>query len=158
MGTDWLHEFIENTEEFVNETDDNMKDALKKESGETFMACAFLRNCDSHKCGSLKKNFQTQCALNNNQCPKKISAVSDVLGSHQWDPAHEERKKKKKQQKQENRHNNDKNKNNNDSNNENENGTQLAQNHVTCHCCGERWIDTMTDNRTWDITHSHVHW
>ena len=100
--------------------DSGAKDTLKKESDETFMACAFLRNCDNHKCGSLKKNFQTQCALNNNQCPKKISAVSDALGSHQWDSAHEERKKKKKQQKQESRQNNDKSENNNDSNGESE--------------------------------------
>ena len=67
---------------------------MKNEGCESFMACAFLRNSNSDECGSLKKNFQTQCALTNDQHPKQISAVSDRLGSHQWDPAHEKRRKK----------------------------------------------------------------
>ena len=71
-----------------------------------------------------------QCALNNNQHPKQISAVSDALGSHQWDPAHKEKKKKKRQQKQESQQNDDSNGNGNSSNNQSESGTQQAQNHA----------------------------
>ena len=59
MGTEWLHEFIENMEEFINESDNDVRKKMKEKSNEAFMACAFLRNCDSLKCKSLKKNFQT---------------------------------------------------------------------------------------------------
>ena len=51
---------------------------LKKNSNETFVAHAFLRNSNSLKHGSLKKNFQTQCVLNNDQCPRKIVAVNGI--------------------------------------------------------------------------------
>ena len=57
VGTEWLCEFIENTEEFINESDDDTRKKLKKKSNEAFVAHAFLRNCDNLKCGSLKKNF-----------------------------------------------------------------------------------------------------
>ena len=111
MGMELLHKFIENTEEFINESDNDARDEMKEKSNEVFVAHAFLRNCDNLKCRSLKKNFQTQCPLNDNQCPKQMSAVSDTLGSHQWDPAHEEKKKKRKQQRQESQQNNDNNEN-----------------------------------------------
>ena len=120
MGKDWLHNFVENTEEHTNASDTNKQNALKEESNEQSVACAFLRNCDDDKHGSLKKSFQTQCALNNNQCPKKTSSVSDALSSHQWDPAHDEKKKKRKQQRQESQQNNDNNGNGNSSNNKSE--------------------------------------
>ena len=96
MGKDWLHNFVENTEECINASDTNEQTALKEESNERFVACAFLRNGDNNESGSLKKSFQTQHALNDNQCPKKTSSVSDALSSHQWDPACDEKKKKRK--------------------------------------------------------------
>ena len=43
----------------------------------------------------LKENFQTQCTLNDNQCPKKTSAVSNVSSGHQWDQAHNKCQKKR---------------------------------------------------------------
>ena len=98
MGTEWLHKFIKNVEECINEVQDDAKKKLKESSNKSFMTCAFLRNCDNLKHGRLKKNFQTQCALNNEQHLKKMSAVSDVLGGHQWDQAHNNRQKKRKEQ------------------------------------------------------------
>ena len=52
MGTEWLDKFMENMEEHVSETDNDAKEELKKTSCESFVAHAFLRNCDSLKCGN----------------------------------------------------------------------------------------------------------
>ena len=70
VGTEWLEQFAESTSECTWETDTNKQKQLKDDSFETFMAHAFLSNGDSNECGSLKKNFQTQCVLNlnNDQC------------------------------------------------------------------------------------------
>ena len=71
VGTEWLKQFVESTSECTQETDTNKQEQLEDDSFETFMAHAFLQNSDSDKCGSLKKNFQTQFALNDDQCPKR---------------------------------------------------------------------------------------
>ena len=84
--------------ECVNKTDANEKTSLEEKGHESFVAHAHLRNSDSDKYGSLKKNFQTQYALNNDQYPKTATAVSDVLSSHQWDPTYKESQKRKKEQ------------------------------------------------------------
>ena len=59
VGTEWLDKFVESMEECASKTDNDTKEELKKASCESFVANAFLRNSDSLKCGSLKKNFQT---------------------------------------------------------------------------------------------------
>ena len=71
MGTEWLKQFMESTSECTQETDTNKQQQLEDDSFETFMARAFLQNGDSNECGSLKKKFQTQCALNNDQCQRR---------------------------------------------------------------------------------------
>ena len=130
----------ESAKQCIDEGNSDDQKTLKENSNESFMACAFSRNCDSLKHGSLENNFQMQHVLNDNQCPKKVSAVSDVLGSHQWDQSHNDKKKKKKEQRQESGQNNNDNSNNNKANNESESATQLAQyhSHAMCHCCGEK--------------------
>ena len=55
MGTRWLEQFVESTAECTQATDTNKQKKLKDDSFETFMACAFLQNSDSDKCG--RKNF-----------------------------------------------------------------------------------------------------
>ena len=109
MGREQLDKFVESTKECVNESDTSAQSELKKNSNETFMAYSFLRKSNGLKHGSLKKNFQTQCMLNDNQCPRKITAVSDALGSHQWDPMHKEQQKKRAEQRKESQRNNDNN-------------------------------------------------
>ena len=82
----------------------------------------FLQNGDSNECGSLKKNFQTQCALNNDQHLKKTMGASDTFQSHTWDQAHAEALKKRCKQKEESKQN--------ESNDQDEEtGTSLAQQH-----------------------------
>ena len=109
-----MKQFAESTSECTQETDPNKHEQLKDDSFETFMACAFLQNGDSDKCGSLKKNFQTHCASNGDQCPKKAMGVSGAFQSHVGT-------KEKCKQKEESRQNesNDQDK---------ESGTSLAQN------------------------------
>ena len=96
MGKNWLDTFIESTKEHIDAADSTEEQKLKDAGCESFMACVCLRNSNSNKHGSLKKNFQTQCALNNDQYPKTVSSVIDVLSSHQWDPAHKENQKQRK--------------------------------------------------------------
>ena len=122
------------TEECINESDTSAQTELKKNSNETFMACVFLRNSDSLKCGSLKKNFQTQCTLNDNEYPRKIATMSDALGNHQWDLTHEEQQKKRADQRKESQQNN----HNDKQEQENQSSAQLAQTNVICYCCGEK--------------------
>ena len=97
------------------------------------MVHSFLQNSRNDKCGSLKKNFQTQCALNDDQHPKKVMGVSDTFQSHAWDQAHTEAQKKKCKQKEESKQN--------ESNEQDKaTGTSLAQQHknMASHCCGEK--------------------
>ena len=100
MGTEWLKQFVESTSECTQETDTNKQKQLENDSFETFMACAFLQNSDNDKHGSLKKNFQMQCALNDDQHPKKAMGASDAFQSHTWDQAHTWAQKKKCKQKE----------------------------------------------------------
>ena len=64
---------------------------------------------------------------------KWVAAVSDMLGSHHWDPAHKEQLKKKEQRRESQQNNSD----NQSPNGESESETQLAQQHTICYCCGE---------------------
>ena len=94
VETEWLEQFVESTAEHMWEMDKSKQKKLEDDSFEMFMACAFLWNGDSDKCGSLKKKFQTQCALNNDQCPKKPMGMSDAFQSHACDQACTEAPKK----------------------------------------------------------------
>ena len=74
--------------------------ALKKlmidNSFNTWCAYIYLKNCDTNKYGLVKKNLQSQFALGNNQYPKTLSKVTDVLTNHSWDEAWKNADKKKK--------------------------------------------------------------
>ena len=83
----------------MSETNGDAQKELKSMGFETFVSHTILRNCDNTKMWGSQKNFQTQCALNDNQCPKKITGVSDVLGSHQWDQTNKDQLKRKKKEK-----------------------------------------------------------
>ena len=95
IGKTFLHEFVETTAEYKKSVDSSEQDQLKANRIETWMAYLLLKNSDSNKYGSLKKNFRTQYALNNDQYPKKVSSMTDVLNSHQWDATYNENKKKR---------------------------------------------------------------
>ena len=73
---------------------------MKDDGFETFIVHSFLCNGDSNEHRILKKNFQTQHALNNDQHPKKVMRVSDAFQSHTWDQAHMKKKKQREAPKQ----------------------------------------------------------
>ena len=103
VGESFLHDFVATTAEYKNETDTGKQTEFEKNSTETWMSYLVLKNSDSNKYGSLKRNFRTQYALNNDQYPRKINNMTDVLNSHQWDLEYNENKKKRKEQKENSR-------------------------------------------------------
>ncbi len=99
IGSTFLDKFIKNTEEYqVSDTAGKKK--LKDEGFTSWTSFLLLKYSDGKKYGSLKKNLQTQLALKNDQYPKKLSEVTDVLQAHVWDPAYNENLKKKKKQRE----------------------------------------------------------
>ena len=100
-----------------------------KTSTGAWMAFLLLRNANSRKYGSLKRGFQTQHSLGNNQYPKTVTKMFEVLQSHQWDATYGAHVKKKKNKRKEAENQNNK-------SNASTQGTLLAQK-VVCFCCGE---------------------
>ena len=87
------------------------------------MSYVYLKNSDTNKYGSLKRSLHSQYALQNNQYPKTISKVMDVLTNHQWDDGYKTLVMKKREQ-------NIVNDKNNDGKND-PGGTSLAQTNPT---------------------------
>ena len=140
IGDTFLHDFVKTTVEYKNEADTGKKTELAKNSTETWMSYLVLRNSDSNKYGSLKRNFRTQYALNNDQYPRKINNMTDVLNSHQWDATYNENKKKRKEEKEKSRQDSRSNSlSQSDEKTEENSGTQHAQvKNIDCYCCGEK--------------------
>ena len=103
----------------------------------------YLKNSDGNKYGLLKKNLQSQYALQNNQYPKTISTMTDVLTNHQWDDKYDKVRTEMKQKKaSSNSHSGSEGSNNDD---DNQDGKSLAQKSpdgtdkvIKCFCCGEK--------------------
>ena len=54
-------------------------------------------NANHEKFGSPQSGLSSQCRLSDNQCPKTIESVTNVLNNHGWDDGWKEKKQKKKQ-------------------------------------------------------------
>ena len=122
LGHGVMNNCMKKTETHKNERDASEQTSLVDNSFDTWCACVHLKNSDDNKCGSVKKNMQSQCALDNDQCPKTLSEVTDVSMDHMWDEAHKAADMKKKEG---NDRNNDD--NNSSGNKKEEEGTSLAQ-------------------------------
>ena len=132
LGEKFLESFIKNTKEYKDkETLGDSKECkqMVKTSTGAWMAFLLLRNADSWKYRSLKRGFQTQHSLGNNQYPKTVTKMFEVLQSHQWDATYGAHVKKKKNERKEA-------KNQNNESDTSPQGTSLAQK-VVCFCCGE---------------------
>ena len=66
----------------------------KKQAFSRWTSYVYLKNSDPNKYRSLNRNLQSQYALQNDQYPKTISKVTDVLTNHQWDNNYQELDKK----------------------------------------------------------------
>ena len=102
LGEKFLESFIKNTKEYKDKEtlgDNKECEQMVKTSTGAWMAFLLLRNTDSQKYGSLKRGFQTQHSLGNNQYPKTVTKMFEVLQSHQWDATYGAHVKKKEQKK-----------------------------------------------------------
>ncbi|WP_371068342.1 hypothetical protein, partial [Salmonella enterica] len=76
--------------------EDNNKPFIRK-AFEEYLAYTFIINSDPTKYGSLIKNLAQQQSLKNTQYPKSLTAASEVLMEHQWDPKYMEVKRSRKE-------------------------------------------------------------
>ncbi|KAL7573431.1 hypothetical protein ACA910_013750 [Epithemia clementina (nom. ined.)] len=128
MGTKWLEQFMEHTEEYQNESDTKKKDELKDQSFERFMAFMIMRNSDQAKYRSLTNGLVSQYSMENDQYPKTITAATDILANHRHDnfKKRSEHGKSKEQEELDNK-------------NTATNETSFAQSGETkCYCCGKK--------------------
>ena len=61
---------------------DKKKAELKREVHEAWTAYLLLRGSDQNKYGSLMKNLSQQFSLGNDQYPKTLVAVINLLSNH----------------------------------------------------------------------------
>ena len=84
IGTDILHRFVENTEEYQN-ADSGLKSELLAGSFERFMAYVLIRNSDKNKYGSVIHGLVSQYSMEHDQYPKSLIAATDILANHRHD-------------------------------------------------------------------------
>ena len=146
FGKEFLGEYIEKTNDYKKSstTEDEKKD-LKNKAFSCWVSYVYLKNSDSHKYGTLKKSLQSQYALQNNQYPKTIGKVTDVLTNHQWDDSYQTQEKKIK----ENRRNSSQNNINDDTGEKSlaqtsGHNSEVKAENVRCFCCGDKGHFQMT--------------
>ena len=126
MGSKWLEQFVEHTEEYQKETDTKQQSELKNQSFERYMAFVLLRNSDQAKYRSLMNGLISQYSMENDQYPKSITAAIDILANHKHDNYSLKKDEKYKKQDE-------------DDNKSTTSETSFAQfNGVTCYCCGKK--------------------
>lgn len=100
VGDDLLSQFAERQVEYVNQATTLGKEKYKGEVFEAWMAYLIIRGSDQNKYGSLANNFTTQYSLGNNQYPRTLENVSDVLSNHPLDSKHFENQKRVRERQQ----------------------------------------------------------
>ena len=85
MGTKWLEEFVEHTDEYKNEKDVRKKADLKDQSFDHCIVYLLLYNSDQAKYRSLVKGMSSQYSLENDQCPKSVNSPTYILSNHKHD-------------------------------------------------------------------------
>ena len=91
MGKDFLKEFVKNTKEYKNATDEATKESLEKGSFAKWIAYLFLKNSDQNKYGSVVTGLTSQFSLGNDQYPKDIATACDILSNHRFDKTQKNR-------------------------------------------------------------------
>ena len=84
VGTDILDKFAENTREYQDETDQLLQQNMKDGAFNKWMAYLLIRNSDQAKYGTVMKRLVLQFSMQNNQYPKSITAVTDILSNHRF--------------------------------------------------------------------------
>jgi len=131
IGTKWLEEFVEHTEEYKNEKDVQKKVDLKDQSFDHYMAYLLMYNSDQAKYRSLLTGLRSQYSLENDQYPKSVNSATDILSNHRHDNQNKQRGSSEYITKCEN--NVEK-----DDKNITTNETSFAQSTTpNCYCCGK---------------------
>jgi hypothetical protein len=94
VGTDILDKFVENTLEYLDETDTTLKKEMKDEAFDRWMAYLLIRNSNQAKYGSLSNGLVSQFSIQNNQYPKTCTTATDILSNHRFDNRGDSSKKK----------------------------------------------------------------
>lgn len=81
VGKHFLDNFIENTKEYAELTNDVDKKKMKSNGFDAFMATVFLRGSDRSSYGELIDDMRTQYALKVDQYPKSLEDAVDVMRS-----------------------------------------------------------------------------
>jgi hypothetical protein len=95
LGLKFLDEFVENLPEYRNEKNKTKQKALKDEAFGRLVSYLLLKNSDSAKYRSLVNGMQSQYSMGNDQYPKQIIEVTDILSNHRHDNADEIRKQRR---------------------------------------------------------------
>ena len=82
MGSKWLEQFVEHTDEYQKETDTKQQSELKDQSFERYMTFVLLRNSDPAKYRSLMNVLISQYSMENDQYPKSITTTIDIFANH----------------------------------------------------------------------------
>ncbi len=94
MGDQFLNEFIDNSDWYKKEPDTDKKNDIKAGAFDTFTATAYLMFSDYKRYGSIEEGLRKQFSLKNDQYPKTLSAMHEVLLNHRVDNAGEKKKQK----------------------------------------------------------------
>lgn len=130
MGTDQFKVFVQNTQEYKDETDATKKTELEKQGFERYMAMGFLMNADKDRYKTLLKSYKADFAKGNDYFPQSLTAVRENMALHFKDT-----KNPKKKNGQDNKSN--ENKTSNDSSGDKVTSfAQLAKGKQFCYCCG----------------------
>src|SRR5210317_1131036 len=125
-GTNFLSEYVERHEEYINLSTAEEKKEYKKGAYDAWTAYLLMRGVDQAKYGSLMKNLREQFSLGKDQYPKTLVMATDVLSNHRLDQKYYNNKKK----------NAEKRKTNESKENE-KLETSFQQKTIKCYCCGE---------------------
>ena len=79
MGTRFLDDFVELTDEYLSTTDADVHEKMKKQAVDKLMAVMFLENADRRIYGELIDSYVLDFANNNNLYPKTISSAIHVM-------------------------------------------------------------------------------
>ena len=85
IGADILHNFIQLTDEYKDETDTRKQQTILDESFGRWMSYILLRNSDKKKYESIIDGMTSQFLIKNNQFPSSVSATVDIMSNHKYD-------------------------------------------------------------------------
>ena len=85
LRTRLLDTFTEHSEEYRKIKDMQKQTKMKEEAFNAWMAYLLIKGSDQSKYGSIIKGFISQFSLGNDQYPKTIQMVTDVLSNHKLD-------------------------------------------------------------------------